>query len=123
MVIVPGRFDDIELLNRVKELLAPAEFGGVSVTTAERHDRLIAFHITDGTYCFKCIYQESQCRIPQGIFGRQLQGYDKKLHGSMRDMRTELFTDNRDNLHPMSWTASSATCRNTDRLFAIRIWY
>ena len=55
MVIVPGRFDDIELLNRVKELLAPAEFGSISVTTAEKHDRLIAFtsqmaHIVSNAY-------------------------------------------------------------------------
>ena len=34
MVIVPPVYDDIELLERVKELLAPAGFGRISVTTA-----------------------------------------------------------------------------------------
>lgn len=43
MVIVPPRFDDIELLDRVKNLLAPCGFGRFSVTTAENHDRMIAF--------------------------------------------------------------------------------
>ena len=43
MVIVPADFDDITLLGRVKDLLAPAGFGRLSVTTAEKHDEMIAF--------------------------------------------------------------------------------
>ena len=43
MVIVPPVFDDIELLDKVKALLAPAGFGRFSVTTAEKHDQMIAF--------------------------------------------------------------------------------
>lgn len=43
MVIVPPAFDDIELLEKVKRLLAPAGFGSYSVTTAEKHDEMIAF--------------------------------------------------------------------------------
>lgn len=55
MVLVPPRFDDIELLGRVKELLAPAHFGSFSVTTAEQHDEMIAFtsqlaHIASNAY-------------------------------------------------------------------------
>ena len=43
MVIVPPVYDDIMLLQRVKELMAPAGFGRYSVTTAEKHDAMIAF--------------------------------------------------------------------------------
>ena len=43
MVLVPPSFDDIALLQRVKELLAPAGFGRYSVTTAALHDEMIAF--------------------------------------------------------------------------------
>lgn len=43
MVLVPPRFDDIALLHRVKDALAPCGFGFFSVTTAEDHDRMIAF--------------------------------------------------------------------------------
>ena len=55
MVIVPPVFDDIELLARVKKLLAPAGFGSFSVTTAEKHDEMIAFtsqlaHIVSSAY-------------------------------------------------------------------------
>ena len=55
MVIVPPSFDDIELLDRVKTLLAPLGVGSISVTTAEKHDELIAFtsqmpHIISNAY-------------------------------------------------------------------------
>jgi prephenate dehydrogenase len=55
MVLVPPRFDDIELLERVKQALSPCCFGSFSVTTAEDHDRMIAFtsqmpHIVSNAY-------------------------------------------------------------------------
>ncbi len=55
MVIVPPRYDDIALLNRIKELLAPAGFGRITVTTAEKHDEMIAYtsqlaHIVSSAY-------------------------------------------------------------------------
>ena len=43
MVLVPPRYDDIALLDRCKQSLAPCGFGSFSVTTAREHDRLIAF--------------------------------------------------------------------------------
>ena len=43
MVLVPPRFDDMELLQRVKDALAPCGFGSFSVCTAEAHDKRIAF--------------------------------------------------------------------------------
>ena len=55
MVIVPPRYDDINLFSRIKELLAPARFGKFSFTTAEEHDRMIAFtsqlaHVVSNAY-------------------------------------------------------------------------
>lgn len=43
MVLVPPVFDDMGLLNRVKDALKPCGFGSYSVTTAEEHDKMIAF--------------------------------------------------------------------------------
>ena len=43
MVLVPPRFDNILLLQRVKDALAPCNFGSFSVCTAQEHDKLIAF--------------------------------------------------------------------------------
>lgn len=55
MVIVPPDFHDIALLDRAKTLLMPAGFGSISVTTAQRHDEMIAFtsqlaHVTSNAY-------------------------------------------------------------------------
>ena len=43
MVLVPDRYDDPELLEWAKKMLTPCHFGSFSVTTAEDHDRMIAF--------------------------------------------------------------------------------
>ena len=43
MVLVPHRFDDMDLLDRAKSALAPCGFGSFTVTTAAEHDRMIAF--------------------------------------------------------------------------------
>ena len=55
MVIVPHKFDDIMFFDKIKKLLAPAEFGKFSFTTAEDHDRIIAFtsqlaHVVSNAY-------------------------------------------------------------------------
>jgi len=55
MVIVPHAFDDIAYLDRIKQILAPAGFGKISVTTAKRHDEMIAFtsqlaHVVSNAY-------------------------------------------------------------------------
>ena len=55
MVIVPAVYDDILYLDRIKTLLLPAGFGSISVTTAQKHDEIIAFtsqmaHIVSNAY-------------------------------------------------------------------------
>jgi len=55
MVLVPPVFDDILLLDRVKDALRPCRFGSFSVTTADEHDKMIAFtsqmpHIVSNAY-------------------------------------------------------------------------
>ncbi len=55
MVIVPHTYDDIYFLERIKHLLSPAQFGKITVTTAEEHDTMIAFtsqlaHVVSNAY-------------------------------------------------------------------------
>lgn len=55
MVLVPPVFDDPMLLERVKDVLKPCNFGSFSVTTAQQHDKMIAFtsqmpHIVSNAY-------------------------------------------------------------------------
>ncbi|MBQ1419072.1 MAG: prephenate dehydrogenase/arogenate dehydrogenase family protein, partial [Firmicutes bacterium] len=97
MVLVPPKGFDMVLLTRVKELLAPLGFGSFSVTTAERHDEMIAFtsqmpHLVSNAY----------------IKSPTAKGHQGFSAGSYKDMTrvawlkpemwTELFLENRDNL-------------------------
>jgi len=55
MVIVPPVYDDIVLLDKIKALLEPAGFRKITVTTAEKHDEMIAFtsqlaHVVSNAY-------------------------------------------------------------------------
>ena len=55
MVIVPPVYDDISFLDKVKQMLSPAGFGKLSVTTAKEHDSMIAFtsqlaHVVSNAY-------------------------------------------------------------------------
>ena len=55
MVIVPPSNDDIDLLMRIKDLLEPAGFGSITVSSARQHDEMIAFtsqlaHVVSSAY-------------------------------------------------------------------------
>ncbi len=55
MLIVPPRRNDIEFYERIKKLLEPVGFGRIRITTAEEHDKMIAFtsqlaHIVSNAY-------------------------------------------------------------------------
>ena len=55
MVLVPPPIYDLELIDRIKELLAPVGFGYFSLTSALKHDEMIAFtsqlaHVVSNAY-------------------------------------------------------------------------
>ena len=97
MVLVPPRFDDMTLLDRIRQLLAPAGFGKFSVTTPKAHDERIAFtsqlaHVVSNAY----------------IKSPTAQGHKGFSAGSYKDltrvawlneqMWTELFLENKEPL-------------------------
>lgn len=97
MVIVPPVFDDMALLERVKEALAPCGFGSFSVTTAEEHDRMIAFtsqmpHIVSNAF-IKSPTAGSHKGFSAGSY-KDL----TRVAWLNPEMWAELFLENRDNL-------------------------
>ena len=55
MIVVPEKANDLALIERVRALLAPVGFGRLTVTTAEKHDEMIAFtsqlaHVVSNAY-------------------------------------------------------------------------
>ena len=97
MVLVPPVFDDMQLLDRVKQALKPCQFGFFSVTTAEEHDRMIAFtsqlaHVVSNAYV-----KSPTARSHNGFSA----GSYKDLTRVARlneYMWSELFVENRENL-------------------------
>ena len=97
MVLVPPVFDDIALLQRVKVALKPCNFGFFSVTTAQEHDKMIAF-----TSQMPHILSNAFIKSPTA---RKHKGFSA---GSYKDltrvawlnpqMWAELFLENRDNV-------------------------
>lgn len=97
MVLVPPVYDDMALLQRVKDALESCGFGFFSVTTAADHDRMIAF-----TSQMPHILSNAFIKSPTALDHK---GFSA---GSYRDltrvawlnpgMWTELFLENRENL-------------------------
>lgn len=97
MVIVPPRTDDMALFDAVACALEPAGFGSLQVSTAEEHDRRIA-------------YTSQLAHVVSSAFVKSptAQGHQGFSAGSYRDltrvarlnesMWTELFFDDADNL-------------------------
>ena len=97
MVIVPPDFDNIELLARAQELLRPAGFGSYSVTTAEKHDEMIAFtsqmaHLVSNAY-IKSPTAEAHKGFSAGSYKDMT-----RVAWLNAPMWSELFLENRDNM-------------------------
>lgn len=97
MVIVPPRFDDIELLDKTKKLLAPCGFGKFSVTSAEQHDKTIAF-TSQLAHAVSNAYVKSP--TAQGHKGFSAGSYKDltRVAKLNENMWAELFLENRENM-------------------------
>ncbi len=97
MIIVPPTFDDIELLNRVKTLLKPANFGSITVSTVEKHDRIIAF-TSQLSHIISSSYIKSPTALEHKGFSAGSYKDMARIAGMNPEMWSELFLENKDNL-------------------------
>ena len=97
MIIVPPVADDITLLEKIKNLVMPAGFGKVTVTTAENHDKMIAYtsqlaHIVSNAYI-----KSPASAVHHGFSAGSFRDLTRVAYLDP-DMWTELFMENRDNV-------------------------
>lgn len=97
MIIVPPVFDDMALLEKIKELLEPAGFGRISVTTPEKHDELIAFtsqmaHLVSNAYI-----KSPTAQTHKGFSAGSYKDLTR-VAWLNEEMWTQLFLENGDNL-------------------------
>lgn len=97
MVIVPRSFEDIALLERIKAAVIPAGFGSVSVTTAEKHDRIIAF-TSQLAHVVSNAYVKSPTALEHNGFSAGSYKDLTRVAWLNPDMWAALFFENRDNL-------------------------
>ncbi len=97
MILIPPVYDDILMLDRAKKLLEPAGFGKYVVTTAAKHDSMIAF-----TSQMAHVISNAFIKSPTAA---EHKGYSAGSYRDMtrvawlnEDMWTELFLDNREEL-------------------------
>lgn len=126
MVLVPPRYDDPELLQRVKDALRPCEFKSFSVTTAEQHDKMIAF-----TSQMPHIISNAFIKSPtaQSHKGFSAGSYKDLTRVAWLDpyMWTELFLSNRENvlqeldyyIDSLASYRDAISARDTGRLIAL----
>ena len=97
IVLVPETFDDMKLIDRVKEALEPCQFGTFCLSHADKHDEMIAF-----TSQMAHLVSNAYVKSPSAA---QHHGFSA---GSYKDMTrvawlnpqmwAELFLENKDNL-------------------------
>ncbi len=97
MVIVPPAGADAALLQAVYDMLAPCEFGRISVTSAEQHDELIAFtsqlaHVVSNAYI-----KSPTARAHKGFSAGSYKDLTR-VAWLNETMWTDLFLENADNL-------------------------
>ena len=97
MVLVPPVFDDMFLLDRIKTALAPCGFGSFSVTTAQEHDRIIAFTSQMPHVLSNAFIKSPTASDHRGFSAGSYRDFTRVASLNAR-MWAELFLDNRENL-------------------------
>ncbi|UOO38617.1 prephenate dehydrogenase/arogenate dehydrogenase family protein [Oscillospiraceae bacterium CM] len=109
MILVPPVFDDIGLYDRLEKALEPVGFGHLTMTTAERHDEMIAF-----TSQMAHLVSNAFIKSPTA---RRHKGYSAGSYKDLTrvawlnpDMWSELFLENSDALlHELDFFIASVT--------------
>ena len=97
MVIVPPRFDDPDLLQRVKDALLPCGFKSFSVTTAVSHDEMIAF-TSQMPHIISNAYIKSPTALSHNGFSAGSYKDLTRVAWLNPQMWSELFLSNKDNV-------------------------
>ena len=97
MVLVPPVLDDMEMIDHVIKLLTPCSFGKFSVTTAEKHDEMIAF-TSQLAHVVSNAYVKSPTATQQKGFSAGSYKDLTRVAWLNAPMWTELFLENKDYL-------------------------
>lgn len=97
MVLVPPVYDNMALLDQVKQALEPCGFGSFSVTDAREHDRMIGFTSQMPHILSNAFIKSPTARGHKGFSAGSYRDFTRVASLNAR-MWTELFLENRENL-------------------------
>lgn len=107
MVLVPPRYDDPVLLQRVKDALEPCGFKSFSVTTAQAHDEMIAFTSQMPHIISNAFIKSPTARTHKGFSAGSYKDLTRVAWLNPK-MWAELFLSNKDHvLHELDFLISS----------------
>ncbi|MFA7674056.1 MAG: prephenate dehydrogenase [Clostridia bacterium] len=97
MIVVPDSTDNIRALEKIKQYLKPMNFKHITITSAEKHDEMIAFtsqmaHIVSNAYI-----KSPTAKAHKGFSAGSYKDLTRVAYLN-EDMWTELFMENSDNL-------------------------
>ena len=97
MILVPPHLDDMAFLTGMKALFLPLGFATVTVTTPEKHDKIIAFTSQLAHIVSNAFIKSDTAKLHHGFSAGSYR--DMTRVATLNDaMWTELFLENRDNL-------------------------
>ncbi len=97
MVVVPEKFDDIWLMEKIKNMLSPMEFGHITIGTASEHDEIIAF-TSQLAHVVSSAYIKSDTAKKHHGFSAGSYKDMTRVATLNEEMWSELFLQNSDNL-------------------------
>lgn len=109
--LVPEDFNNLRLIEKIKKMILPAGFSKITCTTAEEHDRVIAFtsqmaHVVSNAF----IKSETARACGTSISAGSYRDFTRVAYLDA-DMWTELFMENRDFLK----TEIDVLCRELEK--------
>ena len=97
MIVVPERFDDSDLCERLAKAFLPCRFGMLTVTTAEKHDAMIAF-TSEMPHIISNAFIKSPTAAEHNGFSAGSYKDLTRVAWLNETMWTEIFLENRDNI-------------------------
>lgn len=97
MIVTPKENTDIRILEKLKNVLDDAGFGAINFTTAEEHDKVIAF-TSQLPHIISNAYVKSRTAVKQKGFSAGSYKDLTRVSKLNEAMWTELFFENKDNL-------------------------
>ncbi len=97
MIVVPDSTDNIRVLEKIKKILEPLLFKHITITTANKHDKMIAFtsqmaHLVSNAYI-----KSPTAKAHKGFSAGSYKDLTRVAYLN-EEMWTELFLENKDNL-------------------------